>query len=307
MDNLKILIWNLQDFFVFLDKWNGQDLNELSEAKWQILSSSFKENKSLTHVKEIANLINKLDVDIILLTEVGGKESLENFNQHFLKTHYRTIHFPTNSDRGIDIGAFISPKIEDQIIQTKFHDHKNFARGLLEISLKVNKYNLHILHTHLKSKLNLKGSDFEGRSQRQKEVNSIKNIVRKVRAKAHSTVMITGDLNGVIYKDNTEEELRPFAKNLGLRDALDHLDRQLFERASYIYYNKHGEEVLMQLDYCLLEDNLAGFLSQETRILDFSGDSRTSFPKNRSEKMSLPSDHYPLFIELKNLLKETKK
>ena len=55
----------------------------MTEPKWQLLSSSLKPNKELNKVKDIANLIESFDFDLCLLTEIGGKESLDNLNKFF--------------------------------------------------------------------------------------------------------------------------------------------------------------------------------------------------------------------------------
>ena len=39
-----------------------------------------------------------------MLTEVGGKLSLENFAHYFLLDEYVVFHKDSNSDRGIDLG-----------------------------------------------------------------------------------------------------------------------------------------------------------------------------------------------------------
>ena len=89
-----------------------------------------------------------------------------------------------------------------------------------------------------------------------------------------------------------------FANNLGLKDALEHLNYELFERFTYVYYNKQNEATLMQLDYCLMGDDVAAGLNNSTRVLGFNGEHRVDMALNRSEKNQYPSDHYPLYIEL---------
>lgn len=294
---LKILLWNLQDFFVFMDKYKGEDLSKMPEQKWQLLSDSIKINKPLDKVRDIQYLIQKVDPDICLFTEVGGKESLESFNQHFLRGSYQVLHHSSNSDRGIDLGCLA--KLSSQYsIKSKFHSHKVFARGVQQIDLQVNNFNLSFLLTHLKSKLNLRKEDFEGRSQRLKEVEKLTQITKDLQRKQQKEVIITGDLNGVIYKADTEQELAPFAQNLGLFDVLEHLDRSIFDRATYIYYNRLGQETLMQLDYFLMSKELAKCIAPETKVLSFEGEHRVNIPKDRQEKMAHPSDHYPLYLEL---------
>lgn len=290
---LKVLIWNLQDFFVFMDKYQNEDLKVLTEPKWQLLTNSFKTNKPLKDILAIAELVQHIKPDILLLTEVGGLESIENFNQYFLQDQYRVIHSKSNSERGIDLAALVRPDLECKF---KLHTNKVFARGLLEVNLEINKTHLCFLHTHLKSKLNLRGNDFEGRDQRKKEVLAIGKIIKKKQALPHIHPIVTGDLNGIISQENTEPELADFAHIYGLYDAFELLNLPHFERWSYLYYNSHSDAVFMQLDYCLMEKELAKHLHSETKVLNFLGETRTIFPLNRAEKNHHPSDHYPLLI-----------
>lgn len=276
-----------------MDKYNDENLEEFNEAKWQLLTTSFKTNKELIKVKAIADLIMSTHADLILLTEVGGHESLKNFSHHFLENRFDIIHYDSNSDRGIDLAALISPKLN---YKSKFHNHSCFARGVLEICLEINNFNLHIFHTHLKSKLNLKGKDFEGRAQREKEVNKVVEIIKQ---KNSNHIILTGDFNGIIYQDNTEKELAAFDNKLGLKDAFEHLKSPFFDRWTYLYYNKQNDGIFMQLDYCLLTETLAKNLDKDqTMVLDFEGSKRTHFAKNKLEKNTYPSDHYPIQVQL---------
>ncbi len=293
---LKVLLWNLQDFFLFMDKYQGEDLADLTEAKFQLLTTSFKSNKELEKVRAIAELIENTAPDICLFTEVGGKESLDNFNKYFLNQRFQVIHEPSNSDRGIDLAIMVR---SDLPLPYNFQLHKDkvFARGALELILTYNNINLHILLTHLKSKLNLKGQDFEGRTQREAEVFKLLEIGKKIIRDPKSRLIICGDFNGIIAKDSDDHELRHFANKLRLTDVMEVQKIPFFERSTYIYYN-NGEDRLMQLDYFLIQESYTRAVGTETKVLDFCGRTRVSFPKNRKEKMSHPSDHYPIQVEL---------
>ena len=50
---LKIFQLNCQDLSVFMDKYDGEDLEELFPPKWQLFSSSFFPNKPLEKLIEI--------------------------------------------------------------------------------------------------------------------------------------------------------------------------------------------------------------------------------------------------------------
>lgn len=293
---LKVLLWNLQDLFLFMDKYQGEDLSTLSEPKWQLLTTSFKTNKELEKIRAMADLIHKVKPDICLFTEVGGEESLVNFNHYFLKEQFKHFHTPSNSDRGIDLGILFHPKLE-KFSQFKFHKHKVFARGVMQyqINLTAEKKFIFLL-THLKSKLN-KANDFEGRSQRQKEVNKLIDIYQKVSDKGKVPTAICGDLNGIIFDQDSDFELQQFATKIGLLDVFEHLNKSHFDRSTYVYYNNE-RQYLMQLDYFLIDGNWKHILGPDSQVLDFDGTTRTTMVGNLAQKQRCPSDHYPVLINL---------
>jgi endonuclease/exonuclease/phosphatase family metal-dependent hydrolase len=291
---LDILLWNLQDLFIFLDKYNGEDLKEINNPKWQLLSSSFKPNKDLEKVRAISDLIQEISPHICLFTEVGGRESLENLNEYFLNNQYEVFHKETNSDRGIDMGILVKKDIS-QKTKLIIHNQKVFARGVLELQIDYLGTNLTFLLTHLKSKLNLDGKDFEGRHQREKE---IKKIVQIVKSHHNKNLFFCGDLNGIIYKDQTEHELSSLENKAYLKDVLEHQDIPLIDRYTYVYFNKQNIPNMSQLDYIMCSEKTYTKFAANAQILSFSGQIRADFPINKEEKLKYPSDHYPYLLKL---------
>lgn len=297
MKHLNVLIWNVQDLFIFLDKHKDEDIKALEEPKWQLLSSSLKANKEHSKVKELAKFILDLDFDLCLLTEIGGKESLDNFNKFFLNSNYTVVHHPTNSDRGIDLGILIKNKLADKT-KHKFHNHKVFARGVLQLELKLDESNhFRFFLTHLKSKLS-KASDFEGRTQRALEVKKLCEIYAKERSKKDIPTFVCGDFNGIISKEDTEEELAQFEKTLGLVDILEHLDRDSFDRGTYTFFDRQKNLNLMQLDYALCEAKWSNLINKSSSVIDFSGNERRVIEISRAQRLLAPSDHYPIRLDI---------
>jgi endonuclease/exonuclease/phosphatase family metal-dependent hydrolase len=278
-----------------MGKYQGEDLSQMTEPKWQLLSTSLKTNKDLSKVLDLAFCIKQTNVDICLLTEIGGRESIDNFNKHFLDNEYQVYHEPTNSDRGIDLAILVRHSIAPQC-DFQIHRDKVFARGVLNLNYQISPdKNLRFLLTHLKSKLNKRGADFEGRSQREREV---KRLIRISKEYPKDDVIISGDLNGIIYKDETEEELTSFATKAGLEDILEHENLPNFDRCTYIYYNKQHESHMMQLDYFLMTKELYSKTKAIGSVVDCDGKKRVNYPQTLKEKRALPSDHYPILIQL---------
>lgn len=305
--DLKIILLNCQDFYIFMDKYNGEDLNSLSAPKWQLLSTSFYPNKDLEKVVKIANLFLNHEPDIIMLTEVGGKESLENFNTYFLNDQYNVLLEASNSERGIDLGYLVNKKLK---LKTTLISHtdailengKKFARGVFELRLLKNNKPVFInFLCHLKSKLDFKRVDFEGRGQRVCEVKYIKKLYQKASTEyPNIPICISGDLNAIIYKSDTEPELNTLVKDSDLEDVFEQLSKPLNERISYCYFDKKQDRFDMQLDYILLSKRFKGLIyAEDTYVLNFDSTGDISYPKTLKEKLAQPSDHYPIHCKIR--------
>lgn len=306
MNRLKCILLNTQDLFIFMDKYNNNiKIEDLTEHKWQLLSSSLFANKSLNKVLKMAEFLLLEDPDIILLTEVGGHESLDNFNNHFLLGKYN-IHFtPSNSDRGIDL-AFMSKK--DLPFESVFTHYMNFpllkggkfARGVLQLHLETENKDIFFLLTHLKSKLNLKGGDFEGRSQREKEVKGLVKIYRNLQqCHPNAFIYLCGDLNGIIFEQETEEELKPLSIELGLVDLVQTKTQDIQECWTYVFYDRQSNAQKMQLDYVLCSVKDAQLVNLDLCEVYRYPEFGKQAPSDRFYRDQLFSDHYPYIFQLK--------
>lgn len=299
------LLFNVQDFFVFMDKYDNEDIDQLTEPKWQLLSTSFYPNKELSKILEIKKILQTHSPDIIMLIEVGGAESLHNFNQFFLNNEYKPYISATNSDRGIDFGFLVKNKSRLNVklktfTKEKLKNGKKFARGLFELKIVGEDNNLKAFFylTHLKSKLDLEKKDFEGRGQREAEVNFILDHFKQMEIKYPGVPLILGgDLNGIIFKNETEPELSLFQKNSYL-DALELLNRPVEERVSYFYFDKNQNRNDMQLDYMLLNKRFKNIVKPNSRILGFDPQYSPFPPEKLAEKQKMPSDHLPYYLEI---------
>lgn len=298
MNKLNVLIWNVQDLFIFLDKHKDEDIPSMGEPAWQLLSSSLKPNKEHLKVTQIASLILDKDFDLCLLTEIGGEESLDNFNKFFLQSKYEVVHYPTNSDRGIDLGILVKKELA-HFCKHKFHNHKVFARGALQFEINLGKDNhFRFFLTHLKSKLS-KALDFEGRTQRGSEVKKLCEIYEKEQRKNEIPTFICGDFNGIIRGEDTEAELAHFRQMHALEDIFEHMNRDTFERATYAYFDKHHDLNLMQLDYAICEKRWMDRVDPKSAVIGFEGENRANIEISRAQRLLAPSDHYPIFLSLR--------
>lgn len=233
---------------------------------------------------------------------MGGKESLENFTKFFLNDQYQVFHHPSNSDRGIDIGFLVKKSLAPQcelkhINKKRLANGKRFRRGVLKLKIKLQDKKIYFLLCHLKSKLDLKQEDFEGRGQRSAEVGGLIEEVRRLEAlDPNSHIAILGDLNGIIYKEHTDEELLEF-ESADMIDLQEHNDTPLEDRFSYVFFKNRTVPFPMQLDYVLGNENFRS-LVREAYISDFHLEAPPFLPRSMQEKNKLASDHYPYYFEL---------
>jgi len=304
--NLNLLVFNVQDMYIFMDKHKDEDINEISAPKWQLLSTSFYPNKDLEKLRHIQALIELKKPDIIMLVEVGGFQSLKNFNKHFLNDDYKVFLEPSNSDRGIDLGYLVKRSLDVEVdfkayTKNRLKNGRKFARGVFELQIRREEKIAAIFYlTHLKSKLDMKKVDHEGRSQRGAEVTFLKDLYLKKQNKYQDVpILLCGDFNGIIYGDETEQELLPLIQNTGLKDVLDHLEKSSDDRSTYVYFNRHGNRFPMQLDYILINSKFSHMIdTQNTQVLGYGPDFSHIFPSDLTEKRKHPSDHFPLFCKL---------
>ena len=109
---MRIAQFNVENLFLYLDKYKGENIDKLTESQWQSLSSSNTDLKSLAKTSQIASIINDIGAEIYVLNEVGGKESLSVFCTHFLHDNYTPHLIEGNSDRGIDVGYIVKATSE---------------------------------------------------------------------------------------------------------------------------------------------------------------------------------------------------
>lgn len=302
MDQLKVMVLNAQDLFLFMDKHDETSLEHLTETKWQLMSSSLFMNKSKEKCFSLAQTILDSEADIVMMTEVGGHESLQNFARFLLKDKYTSLSLPSNSDRGIDLGYLVK---KDFPFELAIHSHidfalpepaRRFSRDVLRLDLIRNeKIEMILLLVHIKSKLDLRRADFEGRTRRVLEVKGLVQIYQKLLV--HDVpILVGGDFNGHAGEKDTEEEFKVIYQETDLKDVayLAHIPEE--ERFSYIYFTRGGNRFVQQIDYLFISEKFSHLLiPQECYFPRYKNPEGLPLPLpvKMEQKSSLPSDHYP--------------
>lgn len=309
---LRIAEFNVENLFIFIDRLKNQPLKKLTEAEWQSLSTSTIPNKPLAKVLGLAKVISELKPEILMLCEVGGLESLSNFNFHFLNNEYSPLLIEGNSERGIDIGYLVSKKLPFQYDlrshrnrSINFHSHK-FSRDVLEV--RVFRQNaqepfLILLLVHLKSKWDREGMDPDGRERRHAELKTLVQIYNEIKSEFSGCVpvIVGGDLNGRAARSGTDEEFREIYEQTDLLDCLEIAARKPEERCTQVLFPPVGRPRLEQLDYIFLPLAMQSrVIVNETFVYRFKDELGQSYalPSSLQVKRELPSDHYPVIVTI---------
>lgn len=329
---LKIGLYNAENLFLLFDHEIPPHYQKLNEAQWQKLSASVYENKPLHKCLQIGQLLTENKPDIMMLCEVGGAESLKNFNTLFLNDAYHPVLIEGNSDRNIDVGFLI---LKDSRFRFEISSHKTrplnflyphettskntgygirhpshlFSRDCAELRLYAHGQSLPfliILLTHLKSRLDPERIDPGGTERRSAELRTAVSIYNETRAQFPDIpVILAGDMNGYAGRLNTDAEFMPLYNTTDLEDILEVAGVTTEKRSTFYQIKSGGKSEGKQIDYCFLSKNLVPNLIPSSahvyRYKDEFGFAMDQ-PKTLDDKMLLPSDHYPLFFSLENLI-----
>lgn len=312
MEKIKVMVLNAQDLFLFMDKHNHAEVpvTELTEIKWQLMSSSLFSNKSKEKTQMLALEIKDAEADVVMVTEVGGVESLRNFAKYLLNDEYEALSLPSNSDRGIDLGYLVKKNLGLELKLKSHIDYplplpaRKFSRDVLRLDLVQNNTpKMIFLLVHIKSKLDMNKTDFEGRSRRVHEIKGLIDIYLNLQ-KDHPDIpiFVGGDMNGHAGEKDTEEEFKQIYQLTDLKDIAYLAQIPDEERFSYVYFNRGGNRFIQQIDYLFVSEKFASIIESSEcyfpRYKNLNG-APLAIPQRMEQKNTLPSDHYPFVATLR--------
>jgi endonuclease/exonuclease/phosphatase family metal-dependent hydrolase len=331
LNSLRIGLFNAENLFLLFDHPIPTHYLKLNEAQWQALSGSVYENKTLPKCIQIAQIIKAEAPDIMMLCEVGGEESLKNFNKLFLDDAYEVALIEGNSDRNIDVGFLIR---KDKKIIHKLGSHKErplnylypheqlskktgypikattqyFSRDCAELKLHLPDKNdpyLIILLTHLKSRLDPERIDPGGTERRSAELRTCIDIYKELTSlNPNVPVIFAGDMNGYAGKIKTDVEFLPLYNETDLQDVLEIANLNIEKRSTFYQVKNNSKVEGKQIDYCFLSRHLHDkVMSGSAAVYRYKDEFGFDLeqPRNLEDKLRLPSDHYPLFFTLEKL------
>ncbi|MGE0762285.1 MAG: endonuclease/exonuclease/phosphatase family protein [Bdellovibrionales bacterium] len=329
---LRLCLINCENLFLFLDMWQGQDFSNLNEKEWQRLNSSNTANKPLLKTRWLADTLLEIDADIVLLNEVGGLESLEHFNRHFLKDVYQPYLKEGNSDRGIDVGYLVRRGLEGKFVHLSHkqrplnflypheQDTNTYFAGL-EPTKQIRSHlfsrdaselrwflpgthspALIFLLVHLKSRLDPDNIDPGGTLRREAELKALIEIYNEIRKEVPQTpVIVAGDFNGFASRMMTSPEFADLHSKSDLVEVFDHLSRSLEECATQINFYRSMGRQFTKIDHVFVSPELTSKIdSAGTYVHRFRSDLRVMLPyaQTLEQRMALPSDHYPVVVTI---------
>lgn len=320
--SLRIAQFNVENLFIYLDLYKGEELSSMSEDEWQSLSYASTSNKPLKKTLLLAESIKDLNADILMLNEVGGIESLTNFNKYFLNDSYTPYLIEGNSDRGIDVGYLVKKTLPFKYVHLS---HKNrpinflyphelsenpkkashrFSRDISELRVFEQDDNspcMVFLLVHLKSKLDPDNIDFKGTRRREAELRTLVEVYNEVNSELNKNVpiFVAGDFNGHAAPYDTDEEFKDIYEKSDLEDSFTVEDNSKEEIYTQVQVNPTPPHDKTRIDYIFTSPK-AKQLIQSAGIYRFKDeyDMPLPPPTTMSEKSELPSDHYPIYIDI---------
>lgn len=301
---IKFLSINCENLFLATEDCFKYQVNRKPEAK----------------LKELARAIKNQNPDIILLSEVGGKASLTEFNKAYLDNKFTETLINGNSDRGIELGYLINKNLR---FSFEHYTHKNrkidflypsdeadkkidshlFSRDIAELRLidDSKKVALIILGVHLKSQIDKDGQDAKGQKRRQAELKTLVRVYNKMQQIYPDTpIILSGDFNGNASDQNTSPEFQYLYDKSKLVDILALLNLPKEQRTTFVCFNKKNEQITDQLDYIFFEEVFFKKINRETSgIYRYQKADGTPWPLPQSnfERYQMPSDHYPVVLD----------
>jgi endonuclease/exonuclease/phosphatase family metal-dependent hydrolase len=270
---IKLATFNAENFYMLLDRdYSSEEFGLLSNEDYLAMNKSiYNRNKDLDKIGAIARTILDEDFDFVGLCEIGGLETLVNFNRYYLDSRYECHLHQENSTRGIFVGALVRVG-RFSCVQAK-NMASSFSRNLLKVTLRQGKTELIVFVVHLKSQY---GEDL-GIEKRIWEVRQLARLLRRHRC------IVMGDFNGILIRGEHQFEFEPLME-LPFRDVQEALGIPVPERFTHFYFGARPN--FSQLDYILCSDDI--------EVVD-GGPIADIIPLNYEQRSRLPSDH--LFLK----------
>ena len=269
-----------------------------------------------------------------MISEVGGEESLFNFNNKYCNNYFSPTLIKGNSDRGIELGFLIkrgmpfsyshythknrsikfnyefekkeNEKKKKLNLPPLYKPHK-FSRDIAELRVFPKGKNevpaFILLFVHLKSQLDFGGYDENGSKRRGAELKTLIDVYLSLQKKYNNKVpiLIGGDFNGNAQLSNHDPEFQYLYEKTDLRDILELLNLPKEQKSTLLLPTSVHKNSTLQFDYLFISQKLKRFVRQKSSGIYYYKNPETGvplpFPQEENEMRHFPSDHYPLVLD----------
>jgi endonuclease/exonuclease/phosphatase family metal-dependent hydrolase len=204
-------------------------------AKEDIVPGSKTRPKPQSEMKALAQVIEKIDCDVLMLQECSSEKTLKAFvaAQGLDELYPHVALIPGNSERGINVAVLSKFPMEtfsnkDHVVSLEegYGDSK-FSRDLLRADIDVDGKpgaDLTVYTTHSKSRRPAPDGETPSDVQRLGEAKAIREIVTSDMQKTPSRMwLVTGDMNDNTDDASVQAMLNPSDGGEKWQDSLAHL------------------------------------------------------------------------------------
>ena len=103
--NLSVGFWNVENLFDLIDDPDKRDEEFALNGRKNVTQEIYD-----LKIKNSAEVLSDLDVDVLGLCEVENKNVLNDLNDVFEDKEYKIIHYESPDERGIDNALLYDPK-----------------------------------------------------------------------------------------------------------------------------------------------------------------------------------------------------
>ncbi len=290
---MKFLLYNLENFFLTRDPYSRVQI------------------KPKNKVLEIKKIIDDISPDILMLTELGGPDSLKIFNETYLENQYQDYVVAGNSERGIELGFLVKKnnqynffhqghkKLEFKYYLNGQMLNSKFSRDISELRiLEHENVRCIILLVHLKSKWDREGNDPGGSLKRSAEVNALIEYYLQLEEQfSEIPIFLAGDFNGDANQNSNEFEFKSIYQKTKLKSIQEMLPHPPLNKLTY-FSSLSPTIYAHELDYIFV-------IPDKIKIdKEFSGVYPRTEGHDRIEALThrfgqlenWPSDHLPLIL-----------
>ena len=270
---LSIGFWNAENLFDLINDPNKND-DEFALGGRKNVDQKIYDLK----IKNCAEVISDLDVDVLGLCEVENMKVLNDLNIAYLKRNYDIIHYESPDNRGID-NALLYDKSRFSIISSKAIlnslDNSGKTRDILYVLGDFQNTLLHIFINHWPSNYGGKEKSIPKRTSTAKLVI---NEIEKIRQHdKYAEIILLGDFN----EDPNDINMQ-MLEDAGLHSLMKPLMGKP-KVGTYVYRNKDYFYDQIVINKQLNDEEGLSIINNSLYILDL--------PKYRQQKGNY--SHYP--------------